>query len=93
MASSLPGLASMAFYPNQADQVSNIRISMNATAKGYRMFADAAGREVMRDVCALRVGENTLAIRRGGLSTGNYVCSLVVPGIGSTVARRLQVVR
>ena len=91
-ASSLPGLEGMAFYPNPADQVSNIRISMNASANGHLVITDAAGREVMREACALRAGENTWAVRTAHLPAGIYGCSLVVPGVGSTVARRLQVV-
>jgi len=85
-------LEGMAFYPNPADQVSNIRISMNASANGHLVITDAAGREVMREACALRAGENTWAVRTAHLPAGIYGCSLVVPGVGSTVARRLQVV-
>lgn len=92
-ASSLPGLESMVFYPNPADQVSNIKIAMNTSANGYLVITDAAGREVLREACALRAGENSLTVRTAALPTGIYGCSLVVPGIGSTVARRLQVVR
>lgn len=88
----LPGQENMLFYPNPADQLSNIRITMGTSASGYLMITDATGREVMRETCVLRTGENALALRTAHLPAGIYGCSLVIPGVGSTVARRLQVV-